>query len=64
LWPEIVVRPGTRAMHVIHGGPKVQETMFSGEDYKGEQPLFFLLKKKEKNFLQYISEIPHFKNCF
>jgi hypothetical protein len=40
LWLDIVVRPGPRALHVIQGGPKVQETMFPGEDHKGEQPLF------------------------
>jgi hypothetical protein len=34
-----VIRPGTRALHVFQGGIKVQETMFPGEDHKGEQPL-------------------------
>jgi hypothetical protein len=36
---EIVIRPGPRATHVVQGGPKVQETMFPGGDYKGEEPL-------------------------
>jgi hypothetical protein len=30
-------------MHVFQGGIKVQETMFPGEDYKGEEPLFIFL---------------------
>jgi hypothetical protein len=37
---EHCVRPGARAWHVVQGGPKVQETLFPGGDYKGEQPLF------------------------
>jgi hypothetical protein len=40
LWLDIVVRPGPCALHVIQGGPKVQETMFPGGDYKGEKPLY------------------------